>query len=316
MSGVAVACATLDRVFRGESADMIEEAIRPYRPVLSHAIVHQFRHNLWERFLLRTGFEGWIEAVPREEIRAVGPLSAVQVSLLGGWRPMRCVHETVSELDARIDNGDRGDLAVLGRILYPCFTAVDSLAVYERKEPPGSPEEAERRLRELFEIAVAAQYAAMVAALTGAQSRISAEEDARFAPRYFLAALQAFQRVSLSRADQAAFSDFFLSGARIKDLAEETGAKVSLLVERRRTFLERLSRGLRAAIAVIAQEPPPEGTRPAWPALPPPEAPAEPPRALPAKKRTRKVDDGGSARKTGLRPRAPVSGGAAPRRKR
>jgi hypothetical protein len=245
----------LDNVFADDLDEIIERALLAYRPIFSHAVMGQFRANLERLIEGSENLQPWL-AREFQPAHGLGSLTAGQVALLGGTRPTRVLHSVASRHSILLDGGDAQGLRTVGLILHHSTEALESLVEHHVVVSVKAGEARLRKLREVVKLGIATQ----VAALMGAQQDLSLwakpddlEEPPELVRRYFLAALQAFGRIKLSRADQGVFRDYYIEALAIEDLAEERGRGLAAEIERRRGFLTRLAAALEAQCDLMAR---------------------------------------------------------------
>jgi hypothetical protein len=246
----------LDNAFADELDEIIERALLAYRPILSHAVMGQFRTNLQLIVHASDNLKPWLARGQFQPAHGLGSLTAGQVALLGGTRPTRALHSVASWLSVPLDGGDQKGLRTVGQILHHSTEALESLVEHHVVVAVKEGEARLRKLREVVRLGIAAQAAAMM----GAQQELGLwaerddlEEPSELVRRYFLAAHQAFGRIKLSRADQDVFRDYYIEALPIDELAEERDRGLDAEVERRRAFLKRLAAALEAQCELMAR---------------------------------------------------------------
>jgi hypothetical protein len=263
----------LDRAFADEVEEVASISLLGYQPILERTVLLRFQHNL------EAMVEGdhHLDALRDRGVTPIPlapPLTASQVSLLGGTRPAR----TLRTLERRLHippQADRREQDAMLPLLLPSREALESVTAHYVVAPIQGPEDRLRELRAFLEVGIAVQFAALMGALDARRYSGRSEEDPGWMERYFLGALQTFLRIKLSRSDQGVFRDYYLDEGNIEEIADERGRQLATEAKRRLGFLQRFAKELRAAILL---HPDPSAARPPAVALPDgdPRAPAQP----------------------------------------
>jgi hypothetical protein len=245
--------AALDNAFADDLEEIIEHVLLRYRPIFSHTLMNRFRRDLERAIHDTENLMPWHLENQSHPVTGIGPLTAGQVALLGGTRPMRVLHSLAYELEIPLDGGDAQSAHEADGILFHSTRALQSLAEHHVVVPVKGREARVRRLREFVELGVAAQIAALMGGLRESQLVTERPEPEHHAlvRRYFLATLQAFGRLELSPRDQDVFSDYYLDEIAIDDLAAERGRGLAAEIKRRQGFLQRLATALLAEIDIM-----------------------------------------------------------------
>lgn len=245
--------AALDHAFAYEIEDIIERGLLAYEPILSLPVMAQLREHLRHVLHRDSTMKPWLAQLPGQEpIDGIGTLTAGQVALLGGTRPLRVLHALAPDFGLRAESKSR---AHLGFLLLSSTEALNSLVEHHVVAPARGREACARRLREFVNLAVAAMIAALMGTLydhrmsPGVPGR---EEETPLVKRHFSRMGEAFTRITLTRKDQGIFRDYYLDEAHIEELAEEGGRGLAAEVERRRGFLKRLAAALKEQCAILA----------------------------------------------------------------
>ena len=263
----------LDTTFRYELAEIIERGLSVYRPILSHLVTATFRSN-FARVIHghRGNLEPWTEQLAPGRLlplHGTDTLSAGQVALLGGTRPLRILHVVVLDLDVLLDGGDKQSRKHAKEVLEPTCEALQNLVDHHVVSPAKGRDASARKLAALVDLGIAAQIASTMGALHDhLQSPEEASGDGDMVKRYFLGMVQVFGRITLARRDQKIFSDHYIDAADVDDLVEDDGRDFAEEVELRHGFLKRLAKALRAQIQLVtgrAAPPPPHPELPATP---------------------------------------------------
>jgi hypothetical protein len=250
---IASTATALDNAFPDDVDDIVERVLLPYRPILSHALTGSFRRRLQLAVEGSTNLKPWLPAPRYRPAHAIGALTAGQVALLGGFRPMRILHSVAYDLALPLDGGDRKSVQATEQILLTAAEALDSLADHHVVVPVKGSDARLRRLHGFVRVGVAALLAGTMGALHEHRlwsGRRELAEAPEFIQRYFLGAIQIFGRIQLNRRDQGVFRDHYLEARDIEELADER-LGLDAEVERRHGFLKRLATALEAAAGVL-----------------------------------------------------------------
>jgi hypothetical protein len=251
----------LDTAFRYELAEIIERRLVVYRPILSHLAMATFRHNLLLSILDDLNVKpelGVIIAGRPSPVHGTDQLTAGQVALLGGTRPLRILHAVSHELNLSLDGGDKRSLKQATEILQSTNDALRSFVVHHEVAPAKGRDASARNLAALVDLGIATQIASTMGALhhhLQYPADASGEDDV--IKRYFLGMVQVFGRIKLARNDQKVFSDHYIDGRDVDDLVEDDGRDLAEEVELRHEFLKRLAKALKAQIKLATGRPAP-----------------------------------------------------------
>jgi hypothetical protein len=265
----------LDTTFRYELAEIIERGLSVYRPILSYLAIATFRNN-FARVIHghRGNLEPWTEELAPDRLpplHGTDKLTAGQVALLGGTRPLRILHSVVLDLDVLLDGGDKQSLKHAKEVLEPTCGALQNLVDHHVVSPAKGRDASARKLAALVDLGIAAQIASTMGAIHHhLQSPEDASEHDDVVKRYFLGMVQVFGRITLARRDQKIFSDHYIDAADVDDLVEDDGRDFAEEVELRHGFLKRLAKALKAQIQLVTGRPAPPPPRVALPAAPGP----------------------------------------------
>jgi hypothetical protein len=263
----------LDTTFRYELAEIIERGLSVYRPILSHLVMATFRSN----FALvihghRGPLEPWTdELTPGRQppLHGTDKLTAGQVALLGGTRPLRILHSVLLDLDVLLDGGDKQSRKQAIEVLEPTCDALQSLVDHHVVAPAKGRDASARKLGALVDLGMAAQIASTMGALHHhLQDPEDASEPDDVVKRYFLGMVQVFGRITLARRDQKIFSDHYIDAADVDALVEDDGRDLDEEVELRHGFLKRLAKALKAQILLVTGRPAPPPPLPELSATP------------------------------------------------
>ena len=265
----------LDTRFRYELAEIIERGLSAYRPILSHLATATFRNNFARVIHGHKGnLEPWTDELApgrRPPLHGTDKLTAGQVALLGGTRPLRIVQTVVRDLDVLLDGGDKQSLKHAKEVLDPTCGALQNLVDHHVVSPAKGRDASARKLAALVDLGIAAQIASTMGALHHhLQYPEEASNDGDVVKRYFLGMVQVFGRITLARRDQKIFSDHYINAADVDDLVEDDGRDFAEEVELRHGFLKRLAKALKAQIQLITAPPAPPPPRAELPAAPGP----------------------------------------------
>lgn len=265
----------LDTTFRYELAEIIERGLSAYRPILSHLATATFRSNFARVIHGHKGnLEPWTDQLARGwllPLQGTDKLTAGQVALLGGTRPLRIVHTVVHDLDVLLDGGDKQSLKHATEVLEPTCGALQNLVDHHVVYPAKGRDASARKLAALVDLGIAAQIASTMGALHDhLQSPVDASGPDDVIKRYFLGMVQVFGRITLARRDQKIFSDHYIDAADVDDLVEDDGRDFAKEVELRHGFLKRLAKAIKAQIQLITSPPAPPPPRVELPAAPGP----------------------------------------------
>ncbi len=255
--------ADLDNAFRYELDEIIERGLSTYRPILSHVATATFRNNLAGTMTGYGNLQPWIEMLTPSRsppLHGTDKLTAGQVALLGGTRPLRILHSIVLDLDVLLDGGDKQSLKRANRILGPTCDALQSLVDHHVVAPAKGRDASARKLGAFVDLGIAAQIASTMGALH--YERLHAEDASgdEVIQRYFLGMVQIFGRITLARNDQQVFSDHYIDVVDVEGFAADQGRDLSDEVARRHGFLKRLAAALRAQIQLVTGPPAPDPT--------------------------------------------------------
>ena len=267
----------LDTPFRYELAEIIERGLSVYRPILSHLVTATFRSN-FARVIHghRGNLEPWTkELAPGRllPLHGTDTLSAGQVALLGGTRPVRILHVVILDLDVLLDGGDKQSRKHAKEVLEPTCDALQNLVDHHVVSAAKGQDAAARNLAALVDLGIAAQIASTMGALHDhlqSPEEASGDGDDDVVKRYFLGMVQVFGRITLTRRDQKLFSDHYIDAADVDDLVEDDGRDFDNEVALRHGFLKRLAKALRAQIQLVTGPPAPPPSHPELPASPRP----------------------------------------------
>ncbi len=270
--------ANLDNAFRYEIVELIEHRLSAFRPILSNLVIATFRSNL-ERHVAMAGrgnLDPWMHAIFAGRpltLQGTDRLTAGQVALLGGTRPLRILHTVVLELGVLLDGGDKASQRQATEILEMTSQALRSVVKHHVVEPAKTRDAALRKLGALVDLGIAAQIASTMGALH--HDLPHGEDDAGddVFRHHFLGLVQAFGRLTLTRNDQKVFSDHYIDGVDVERLVDDDGRDFDEEVELRHAFLSRLVKALKAQIKLVASRAAPDPARAELP-------PARSPKAL------------------------------------
>lgn len=253
----------LDTTFRYELAEIIERGLSVYRPILSHLVMATFRSNFARVIHGHRGpLEAWTdELTPGRQppLHGMDKLTAGQVALLGGSRPLRILHSVALDLDVLLDGGDKQSRKNAKEVLEPTCDALQSLIDHHVVAPAKGRDACARKLGALVDLGIAAQIASTIGAL---HHQLEDPEDASepddFVKRYFLGMVQVFGRIALAHHDQKIFRDRYIDAADMDALVEDDGRDLDEEVELRHGFLKRLAKALKAQIQLVTGRPAPD----------------------------------------------------------
>jgi hypothetical protein len=264
--------ADLDNAFRYELAEIIERGLSAYRPILSHLATATFRGNLVAAIdrMGRMNLKPWLGMLAPGRppaLHGTDKLTAGQVALLGGTRPLRILHSVVLDLDVLLDGGDKQSLKRAKMILEPTHDALCSVVDHYVVAPAKGRDASARKLGALVDLGIAAQIASTMGALHyHRQQHEDAFGEDDVIKHYFLGMVQVFGRITLARNDQQVFSDHYIDGVDVEELVADQGRDLSEEAALRHGFLKRLATALKAQIKLVTGRPAPDPPRAELPA--------------------------------------------------
>jgi len=263
--------ANLDNVFRHELEELIEHRLSTFRPILSHLVTATFRANL-VGFVAMAGhgnLDPWLDPIFASRplpLQGTDRLTAGQVALLGGTRPLRILHTVVLELDVLLDGGDKASRRQATEVLSGTSRALRSVLKHQVVEPVKTRDAAFRKLGALVDLGIAAQIASAMGRLQHLLQHREDDAGDDVIRHHFLGLVQVFGRITLARNDQKVFSDHYIDGVDVEQLVADDGRDLDEEVKLRHAFLTRLVKALKAQIKLVTGRPAPDPARAELPA--------------------------------------------------
>jgi len=81
--------AAIENLFPDDVEEIIERVLLRYRPIFSHMLMGSFRNHLQRAIQGSLTLKSWLPVGPRHPVHGTSALTAGQVALLGGTRPVR-----------------------------------------------------------------------------------------------------------------------------------------------------------------------------------------------------------------------------------
>jgi hypothetical protein len=258
----------IDDPFPYDFEDLVERALRPYRPILSYVAIAQFRTHLDLFFRTTENLAPWIDALDRAAwvppTSAAG-LTSAQLALLRSGRPTRVLETLAENLEIRLDGGSEESERKARELLLLASGCLDDLAPSSPVLPEPDLDACARELGRFIDLAIVALHVSTVAELSALHQRRdpsdAGSDNFLAASRYFSWVLLAFRRVKLSEEDASVFLTYYVRRSAPEDVAERRGHAIDVEIQRRQAFLERFGQELRREIERLTREVSPDPAR-------------------------------------------------------